>query len=100
MFIIMDLHGAPGAQVTNNADTGGYMGKPQFFQQSNYDPVLQFLEWMTNNTHSAPEFRNVGALEIVNEPDQGKGQSSDMRSYCYKNAVSRIRGAENDSRGR
>lgn len=42
----MDLHGAPGAQVASNPDTGQYASTPGFFNQYNYGRALKFLGWM------------------------------------------------------
>lgn len=50
----------------------------------------------TNLIHTTPEMRNVGALEIVNEPDQGQSSNGDMRKTYYPQAISTIRGAESN----
>lgn len=43
---------------------------------------------MTTNIHSNDNFRNVGMLEIVNEPVQDSTQVGDMRSSYYPDAFS------------
>ncbi|KAK8196379.1 glycoside hydrolase superfamily [Phyllosticta paracitricarpa] len=69
LYIIIDLHGLPGRQVANNAFTGDYQSTTGFYQ-SDYESerAYEFLSWMTNQTHTNNAFRNVGTIEIVNEP--------------------------------
>jgi predicted RNA-binding protein with PUA-like domain len=43
---------------------------------------------MATNIHSNNNFRNVGMLEIVNEPVQDSTQVGDMRSSYYPDAFS------------
>ncbi|KAL2007894.1 hypothetical protein VTN00DRAFT_7876 [Thermoascus crustaceus] len=93
-YIIIDLHGAPGAQVAKNADTGQYAPTAGFYVDYQYERALKFLEWMTTNIHQNNAFRNVGMLEIVNEPIQNADQVSSMRTSYYPNAFKRIRAAE------
>ncbi|RJE19079.1 Glycoside hydrolase family 5 [Aspergillus sclerotialis] len=94
LYIIMDLHGAPGAQTAKNAFTGQYADSAGFFQDYQYERALKFLEWMTTNVHQNDAFRNVGMLEIVNEPLQDADQVSSMRTSYYPQAFDRIRAAE------
>ncbi|KAJ9193456.1 CAZyme family GH5 [Paecilomyces variotii] len=91
LYIIIDLHGAPGAQVSDNSDTGQYASSAGFYVDYQYDRALQFLEWMTTNIHRNPAFRNVGMLQIVNEPEQDADAVSSMRTSYYPNAVNKIR---------
>lgn len=42
---------------------------------------------MTTNIHRNPAFRNVGMLQIVNEPEQDADAVSSMRTSYYPNAV-------------
>ncbi|QGA15346.1 hypothetical protein EYB26_003003 [Talaromyces marneffei] len=93
-YIIIDLHGAPGAQVAHNADTGQYAPTPGFYVDYQFERALKFLEWMTTQIHSSDSFRNVGMLGIVNEPVQDSSQVGTMRSTYYPDAFSRIRAAE------
>ncbi|KAL4981399.1 glucan endo-1,6-beta-glucosidase B [Aspergillus falconensis] len=94
MYIIMDLHGAPGAQEPEQPFTGQYASTPGFYQDYQYDRALEFLEWMTANIHQNNKFRNVGMLEIVNEPVQNPDQVSSMVNSYYPNAFTRIRNTE------
>ncbi|KAJ1557696.1 hypothetical protein HK405_015385 [Cladochytrium tenue] len=94
LYIIIDLHGAPGAQVEENADTGQYAPTPGFFVSYQYDRALQFLAWMTNLIHTTNSMRNVGMLEIVNEPVRNSTYYPTMISSYYPNALTKIRAAE------
>jgi aryl-phospho-beta-D-glucosidase BglC (GH1 family) len=86
MYIIMDLHGAPGAQTASNAFTGQLASEPGFYQDYQYERALKFLEWMAGLIHSTDEFRNVGMLEVVNEPVQDDDKASSMRENYYPKA--------------
>ena len=60
-----------------------------------YERAYKFLEWMTNIIHTNNKYRNVGMLEVVNEPLQaGNSQTDSMRSTYYPTAWARIRAAE------
>ncbi|KAI9729166.1 MAG: hypothetical protein M1834_007073 [Cirrosporium novae-zelandiae] len=93
-YIIIDLHGAPGAQVATNADTGQYASTAGFYVDYQYERALKFLEWMTNIIHSNDNMRNVGMIEIVNEPIQDAETVQTMRESYYPDAFTRIRAAE------
>lgn len=95
LYIIIDLHGAPGAQVAGNSDTGQDAPSPGFYVDYQYERAYEFLEWMTNLTHTNSNYRNVGMLQILNEPEQGTNSDTDsMRQTYYPTAWSRIRAAE------
>lgn len=50
---------------------------------------------MTNIVHTNKNYRNVGMLEVVNEPQQGGNSNTDsMRRTYYPTAWKRIRAAE------
>lgn len=104
-YIIIDLHGAPGAQVPQNPFTGQvsesafflycivvadlliqYAPTAGFYVDYQYERALEFLEWMTQNIHTNNAFRNVGMIEIVNEPLQNPDQVASMRTSYYPNA--------------
>ena len=87
MYIIIDLHGAPGAQTAENAFTGQYASEPGFYNDYNYERALKWLEWMVDLVYQTDEMRNVGMLEIVNEPVQDDASASSMRSKYYPQAV-------------
>ena len=86
LYIIMDLHGAPGAQ-TKNPFTGQNPQEPGFYTDDNYERALKWLEWMTKLVYTVDELRNVGMLEVVNEPVQDDDKASSMRSKYYPQAV-------------
>lgn len=86
MYIIMDLHGAPAAQTPTNAFTGQNAPEAGFYNDYQYERALKFLEWMTGLIHSVNEFRNVGMLEVVNEPVQENDKASSMRQNYYPKA--------------
>jgi len=97
LYIIIDHHGAPGAQVANNAFTGQLAPTPGFYQDYQFERGYEFLEWMTNNIHTNNAFRNVGALEIVNEPvhiSDNANDASYLINTFYPTAWQRIRAAE------
>ncbi|TVY58623.1 putative glucan endo-1,6-beta-glucosidase B [Lachnellula cervina] len=93
-YIIIDLHGAPGAQVAQNADTGQYASSPGFYVDYQFDRATSFLSWLTTLIHSTNAFRNVGMISIVNEPVQNSGSIGTLLSSYYPNAYSAIRNAE------
>ncbi|KAJ2903926.1 putative endo-beta-1,6-glucanase [Zalerion maritima] len=96
-YIILDHHGAPGAQVANNPFTGQYASTPGFYESWQFDRAEEFLVWLTEMAHSTDEMRNVGMIEVVNEPLQGENdQTNYMRSDFYPNAYSKIRAKESD----
>ncbi|KAH8434152.1 glycoside hydrolase family 5 protein [Aspergillus melleus] len=94
LYIIVDLHGAPGAQTAQNAFTGQYADEPGFYQDYQYERALKFLEWMADKVHGDEAYRNVGMLEVVNEPVQNADQTASMRSSYYPDAFDRIRKVE------
>ncbi|KAK8235177.1 glucan endo-1,6-beta-glucosidase B [Phyllosticta capitalensis] len=96
MYIIIDLHGMPGRQVANNAFTGDYESTTGFYQ-SDYESgrAYEFLSWIANQTHSNSAFRNVGALELVNEPKrEDSGDTQWMVEHYYGSAIDAVREAE------
>jgi aryl-phospho-beta-D-glucosidase BglC (GH1 family) len=85
-YIMIDLHGAPGAQVAQNSDTGQYAPTPGFYVDWEFDRATTFLNWLTTQIHTNSNFNNVGLLGIVNEPVQDQNSVTDLRSYYYPNA--------------
>ena len=68
---------------------------PGFYVDDQYERAYKFLEWMTNIIHTNNNYRNVGMLEIVNEPEQSQNSDTDsMRRQYYPTAWQRIRAAE------
>ncbi|KAH8889306.1 glycoside hydrolase [Thozetella sp. PMI_491] len=93
-YIIIDLHGAPGAQVAKNAFTGQSAPSPGFYSQYNYDRATKFLGWLRAVIHDSKEMRNVGMIEVVNEPVQNQEATQSMRSGFYRDAYNAIRSVE------
>ncbi|EFX04331.1 endoglucanase 2 [Grosmannia clavigera kw1407] len=98
-YIVLGMHGAPGAQVAQNAFTGQYASTPGFYVDYQYERALKFLEYLVTEVHSNTEYRNVGMIELVNEPLQNTGsQTTSMRESYYKDAWDRVHSKE-DSLG-
>ncbi|TVY84263.1 Glucan endo-1,6-beta-glucosidase B [Lachnellula suecica] len=95
-YIIIDLHGAPGAQVPRDADTGQAAPSAGFYQDYQFDRATTFLNWLRTTIHNDNNFRNVGMIGIVNEPIQDTKQIGNLRSSYYPNAYAAIRKAESD----
>ncbi|KAI1609801.1 putative endo-beta-1,6-glucanase [Exophiala viscosa] len=102
LYVIIDLHGAPGAQVTD-ADTGQLNPSPGFYDDYNYNRSYTWLEWMTNKVHTNDAYTTVGMLEIVNEPERtwdtstypsAVANADSMRETYYPTAWSTIRNKE------
>ncbi len=90
LYVIIVLHGAPGAQATD-AFTGQLNPDPDFFSDYNYNRAYQWLEWITNKVHQDPAYSTVGMLELVNEPERigdskypdAKTNTDSMRKVSY-----------------
>ena len=101
MFVIIDLHGAPGAQITN-PNTGQYAPNPAFYDSYNYNRTYEFFTWLVTKIHSNSAYSTVGMIELVNEPERhfdtqyGNQSANDnsLRSIFYPTAVARIRELE------
>ncbi|MCJ1287085.1 hypothetical protein MMC26_006433 [Xylographa opegraphella] len=104
MYIIIDLHGAPGAQVAQQPFTGQcaspspwlllhyHASTAGFYADYQYQRAYWFLGNMTelifNGQH--PAYAGVGMLEIVNEPLPNES----LISEYYPNALAAIRAVE------
>ncbi|RMZ86061.1 hypothetical protein DV737_g3, partial [Chaetothyriales sp. CBS 132003] len=102
MYVIISLHGAPGAQVTN-AFTGQLNPDPGFYDEYNYNRSYVWLEWMTKRVHQNAAYSTVGMLELVNEPERlwetskypdAVSHANSMRKTYYPTAWARIRDTE------
>ena len=91
LYVIVGLHGAPGAQTTD-AFTGQLNPSPSFFNDYNYERAYKWLEWMTEKVHTNPAYSTVGMLELVNEPvrtwdgkyPNAKAQTDSMRKVMME----------------
>jgi len=90
LFVIMDLHGAPNAQVKQNAFTGQSAPATAFYGADGYGRAAKFLAWMAARIHTNAAYRSVGVLELLNEPEAGHG---DLPQW-YSAAVAAIRTTE------
>jgi glucan endo-1,6-beta-glucosidase len=88
------MHGAPGAQVAKNSFTGQFAPSPGFYNDYQYGRGVQFVEWLARLIHNTSEMRNVGMIELVNEPTSWDQAVPSLRSTFYKNAYDAIRRAE------
>lgn len=86
LYVIIGLHGAPGAQTPKNAFTGQYASKAGFYTTYQYNRALEFLEWMATNVHKDERFKSVGMLEVVNEPVQNKNKVGSLTKEYYPQA--------------
>lgn len=105
MYVIIDLHAAPGRQQ-KDAFTGQNPAlEPQFFRESNFKRAEQWLAWMTTRIHSTPSYQKaVGMIEVLNEPvttrDDGgaryneTGQDAGLLPDYYPNALAAVRQKE------
>ncbi|KAG5913691.1 hypothetical protein E4U42_000925 [Claviceps africana] len=67
LYVIMDLHGAPGGQQ-EDAFTGQDKKPAGFFNNHDFARAEAWLAWMTRRIHSHPAYDTVGMIEVLNEP--------------------------------
>ena len=76
------------------------MDPPQFYQNDeNAERAYKFYEWIIEKVNSnRSAFKNVGALELVNEPLQNteNADTNWMVEHFYPSAIDRIRAKESD----
>lgn len=92
--VILDLHGAPGAQEANQPFTGQYASSVGFYNDYQYGRTYKFLEYITNITHTNDAYSNVFAIEVLNEPVQDTSKTSSMINTFYPTAYNTIRSVE------
>lgn len=101
LYVIVELHGAPGAQATD-AFTGQLNPNPGFFDDYNYSRACKWLEWITDKVHRNPAYSTVGMIGLVNEPvrigdsryPDAQSQTDSMRKTYYPKAWTTIRNKE------
>jgi aryl-phospho-beta-D-glucosidase BglC (GH1 family) len=91
MYVILDLHGAPGAQEPNQPFTGQSAGTSGFFGDYNYERAIKFLTTMTERIHQNKAYRTTGMIEVLNEPERNHG---DLITKFYGDAYAAIRATE------
>ncbi|KAJ6437124.1 C6 zinc finger domain-containingprotein [Purpureocillium lavendulum] len=97
LYVIMDLHGGPGAQFPNQQYTGHGVSQPGFYNTDNYERAAKFLEWMAERIHTNDAYSTVGMLEVMNEPVHSgdyPNEAADMVKTFYPLAWNRIRETE------
>ena len=62
------LHGAPGAQKPGQPFTGQNVTSAGFYTDDNYARAIEWLKWLVQTVRTNREYRNVGMIELVNEP--------------------------------
>lgn len=101
MYVIIDLHGAPGGQQ-QDAFTGQNPNPAGFFNDYQYGRAYQWLAWMTNRIHTNPAYSSVGMIEVLNEPVSthdgarwpAPGEDPGLITDYYPNALKAVRNAE------
>lgn len=101
IFVIMDLHGAPGAQQ-QDPFTGQDANPAGFFNNNNFARAEKWLAWMTNRIHTNPAYASVGIIEVLNEPVSAHdgarfpapGEASGLTQVYYPAALKAVRDAE------
>ncbi|KAI1773138.1 glycoside hydrolase family 5 protein [Hypoxylon cercidicola] len=102
MYVIIDLHGAPGGQQ-QDVFTGQNPNPAGFFNDYNFGRATRWLTWMTNRIHSNPAYASVGMIEVLNEPvsrhDGGNrypapGEDPGLVQTYYPAALRAVRDAE------
>lgn len=96
LYVILDLHGAPGAQEPEQPFTGQWAPEAGFFNEYNYERAYKWVEYMTNASHTNPSFESVGAIQLVNEPLQDEDETSSMISDFYPTSYQLIRDIESN----
>ncbi|KAI1809315.1 beta-1,6-glucanase [Poronia punctata] len=67
IYVIIDLHGAPGGQQ-QDVFTGQNPNPAGFFQDNEYERAEKWLAWMAERIHTNDAYSSVGMLEVLNEP--------------------------------
>ncbi|TID20522.1 glycoside hydrolase family 5 protein [Venturia nashicola] len=91
IYVIIDLHGAPFAQVARQSFTGQIVQTEGFYTTSGYDRSSKFLAWMANIIHTNTAYRTVGTLQVLNEPISDRPT---LISEFYPKSYAAIRAAE------
>ncbi|KAI0200221.1 glycoside hydrolase family 5 protein [Astrocystis sublimbata] len=103
IYVIIDLHGAPGGQQ-QDVFTGQNPTRAGFFNDDDYSRAEQWLSWMTDRIHNTAGYESVGMIEVLNEPVSdhdadgrypADGQVPSMIEKFYPAALKAVRDAEN-----
>lgn len=103
IYVIIDLHGAPGGQQ-QDAFTGQNPSVAGFFNDNNYKRAEDWVYWMAKRIHQNSAYRTVGMIEVLNEPVSqhdgsrwpAPGEDPGLVQTYYPGALGAIRQAETD----
>lgn len=104
MYVIIDLHGAPGGQQ-QDVFTGQNPNPAGFYNDYNFDRACKWLSWMTKRIHSNPAYASVGMIEVLNEPVSkhdangrypAPGEDPGLVQKYYPRALQAVRDAESN----
>lgn len=101
IYVIIDLHGAPGGQQ-QDVFTGQNPNPAGFFNDYNYGRAEKWLSWMTTRIHTNAAYASVGMIEVVNEPVSqhdgarwpAPGEDPGLVQTYYPGALRAVRDAE------
>ncbi|CAJ2507037.1 Uu.00g082230.m01.CDS01 [Anthostomella pinea] len=93
MYIMLEMHAAPGVQTSDQQFTGHVTTDVEFFNDNNYQRGVDFLTYLTKLVANNNQTRNVGMIGVLNEPERGNSHP-DLTSDFYPKAYSAIREAE------
>lgn len=65
-----------------------------FYQGYQYDRAIEFVGWLSEVVHTRGAWRNVGMIEVVNEPVQNAGAVPGLLDNYYPNAYAEVRRRE------
>ncbi|KZV79249.1 glycoside hydrolase [Exidia glandulosa HHB12029] len=93
--VLLDLHAAPGAQVSRNPFAGRCVATPGFWNQANFDRMNNAAAQLTTLIHNEPDnFGSVWGLEALNEPPTDTNDTPGYFTFM-QGFVNAVRGAEN-----
>ncbi|GAA6032847.1 hypothetical protein JCM8097_000826 [Rhodosporidiobolus ruineniae] len=95
LHVLLDLHGAPGAQQAEQPSTGQYAPSVGFNNNSyNYQRAYNVLKNLTYEVHTDAAFSTVFGIEVLNEPLQSTSKNADVVKRYYPGALAAIRDTE------
>ncbi|KAH7091868.1 glycoside hydrolase, partial [Auriculariales sp. MPI-PUGE-AT-0066] len=93
--VLIDLHGAPGAQVARNAFAGRCVANAGFWTQANFNRMNAAAAELTRVIHNEPaNFGSVWGLQALNEPPTNGNETPGYYQFM-QGFVSAVRGVEN-----
>lgn len=104
IYVIIDLHGAPGGQQ-QDVFTGQDNKPAGFFTDYNFNRAEKWMSWMTRRIHTNDAYRSVGMIEVLNEPVSGHdekgrypapGEVPGLVQKYYPGALKAVRDVESE----